>query len=254
MTPESVNAYFTPLDNLLYLFVVLVVMTSWSQWKWANVCKHNVQVLVVRSDGHGDFELAPQSGGCVSLLNKEAGTARLWPINELSTIDVPYPGIGFIPAFMQKQIRMVVVDEKDWEPLINRGPCLSMVASPDVKERLTILRDATSDQGLARALDELIGDVATAPTREMIANPAVLGNLMVEKITEAVLTVNKEVIDSLSSVTRQLGKLVSPTQLYLVGGAILAVLLFLIWQVVPMIGEMAEQVDAMSKQIGIPSK
>lgn len=182
MTPEAINAYFTPLDYILYMMALLVGMVTYYQWKWAQVCKHNVLVLVQKSDGHGDFELAPQDGGSVSLKNRANNTTRLWPINELATIDVPYPGVGFVPNFLQKQIRMVIVSETDWEPLTNRSP-----------------------------------------NHEMIASPAFLGNLMHEKITEAVITVNKEMLDSIANVTKRLGKMVSPV-MFFVGIGIVAII------------------------------
>ena len=148
ITPEAVNAYFTPLDYILYLFAVFVIMVVAYQWKWTQTSKKNVLVLVVHSDGSSHYELAKKKGASVELKDIEKKTTKLWPINKLSTIDVLYPGVGFVPAFLQKQIRMTIVDEDDWEPLVNRDP-----------------------------------------DRKMIASPAVLGNLMNEKITEAVITV-----------------------------------------------------------------
>lgn len=213
MTVEAINAYFTPLDYFFYLMTLLVIMVVYYQWKWSKVCKNNVLILVQRSDGHGDYELAPQDGGSVTIGKDDK--ARTWPINELATIDVPYPGVGFIPRFMQKQIRMVVVAETDWEPITNRSP-----------------------------------------DREMIASPAFLANLIHEKITAAVITINKEMWDSLTTLTQKLNKILSPTVFYIGIGLTLAAIGFLAYQIIPamtVISEMGAKLDAISRALGVIS-
>tara|TARA_Y100000310_G_scaffold166912_2_gene166629 strand:+ start:7338 stop:8015 length:678 start_codon:yes stop_codon:yes gene_type:complete len=213
MTPEAVNAYFTPLDYGLYLLAVFFIMVILLQWKWTKVCRNNVLVLVVKSDGSADQVLAPKEGGSVTLRSPKSNTTRLWPINKLSSIDMTYPGVGFVPDFMQKKIKMVIVDEDDWEALINRNP-----------------------------------------NKEMIASPAVLGNLMHEKITEAVITVNKEMMDSLAGLIKRMNNMVNPVIVYVGLGLIGALMAYLIFQVIPGMEEMAENVTLMTDRVGVIQK
>lgn len=221
---DTVNSYFTPFHYAAYLGAILVAMIVYYQWKWSKTCQTSTLVLIRKADGHADYELAPQEGGSVSLKNPHSGTTKMWPINELATLDVPYPGVGFIPRFMQKTIRMVLVDEADWEPLLNRSPHRTRVASPDVVEFLeglaTDLQATPENADSVQRILDLIDTLATIPTREMIASPAVLGNLMHEKITEAVITVNKEMLDSVTNLVRRLGRILSSTHFWIGIGAL----------------------------------
>ena len=252
MTPEAVNSWFTPFHYIVYLGVPFVSMVVYYQWKWAKVCKESVLVLIQKADGHGDFQLAPQEGGSVSLKNLKSNTIRLWPINELVTIDVPYPGVGFVPAFLQKTIRMVLVSESDWEPLTNRGAYREKIASPDIVTFLTKLAEDNPKSG--EEIRELVSEISIAPTKELIASPAVLGNLMHEKITEAVITVNKEMLDSISGLVKRLTKLVNPTVVYIGLGLTVIVLLFLVVQILPaveQIGELSSKIDLIYRALGV---
>ena len=251
----TVNSIFTPVNYVIFLILLVIGMIMYYQWRWGKTCRENVQVVVVRSDGHGDYELAPQSGGSVTLKNPRNNTVRMWPINRLATIDVPYPGAGLVPSFLQKTIRQVVVDEEDWEPLLNRSPHREKVASPDVVNMIRLLVEEVDGQKnpeLVERAIQLTEDISTAPTREMIASPAVLGNLMHEKITEAVITVNKEMLDSVSSLMKRLGKLVSPTMFYIGTGAILVLLVIMAFMTIPKMGQIVDDLDTVKQAIGIP--
>ena len=210
MSVDAVNAYFTPLDYAMYLGAIFVGMVVYYMWRWSKTCRENVLVLVQKADGHGAFELAAQAGGSVSLKNPGSNTTRMWPINELATIDVPYPGVGFVPQFLQKTIRMVIVSETDWEPLTNRSP-----------------------------------------NKDIIASPAVLGNLMHEKITEAVITVNKEMMESISGLVKRLNNLVNPMVVYIGLGLAVVLMLYMTFQVVPAVGEITDKLNAISNALGV---
>jgi hypothetical protein len=216
----KINSYFTPGNLIIGLIVILVGTLLYYQWRWGKTCAENVQVLVVKSDGHGDYQLAPQQGGSVTLKNPNNDTTRLWPINKLSTIDVPYPGDGFVPGFLQKSIRQVVVDEEDWEPLLNRSPYKDKVASPDVVQFLQDLAVRVNDEEMGLELTQYAEELSPSPTREMIASPAVLGNLINEKVTEAVITVNKETLDTLTALTRKIGNILSANTFYICIGIV----------------------------------
>jgi hypothetical protein len=245
MTPEAVNAWFTPQMYILYLGSLFVGMIFYYQWKWAQVCKHSVLVLIQKCDGHGDFELAPQEGGSVSIRNHSSNATRLWPINELATIDVPYPGVGFIPAFLQKQIRMVIVSEEDWEPMTNRSPNMQNTASPDVIDILKDISERIKDEKISSFLTKYVSGLKSASTKEMIASPAVLGNLMHEKITEAVITVNKEMLDSLAGLTRRFKGIISPTAFYVCMGILAIISVFSVYEGL----QMASKLDSTMAEI-----
>lgn len=251
MGAEAVNSWFTPFHYIVYLGVPFVMMIAYLQWRWAKTCKENIQVLVAEQGGGGSFQLAPKTGGEVSLKNPNNNSIRTWPINELSSIDVLYPGVGFVPAFMQKTIRMVIVNEGDWEPMLNRSPHKKRIASPDIVD---FLKSITESDSVPIALKNKIllitGEISTGPTREMIASPAVLGNLINERITEAVMTINKEVMDSLSGVIRKMSKLVNPTIVYIGLGLIAILLVYVVFQMTQ-IGDMIDGVERIQQALGV---
>jgi hypothetical protein len=222
-TAATVSSYFDAFHFIVYLFFVLVGMIVYYQWKWTNDLKKNIRLLIVRAGGGGSFDLAPIDGGSVTVTNPDTGLSRTWPVNELATIDVPYPGDAFIPMIFQKRIRMAIVSEEDWEPLLNRSPHHTRVASPDVIQSLeeiaqNVLQIFADKPEVAQAMaDEirgLVDDTYTGPTREMIASPAVLGNLKKESVTAALATINKEVFDKLDGLFKRLNTMINPTIVY----------------------------------------
>lgn len=214
--------FFQPWHYIFYLAIIFMIMVVYYQFRWAKTCSNNIQVLVAQRGGGGEFILSPKVGGEVSIKNPHTDTIRTWPVNELATIDVSYPGVGFVPKFMQKTIRLAIVNEGDWEPMLNRSPHMKNVASPDVAVLLADLKEHTEDPVLKDRLETTLKNISTGPTREMIASPAVLGNLIYEKITEAVIAVNKEVLDQFAGLTKKLDKMVSPTVFYIGIGLVLA--------------------------------
>lgn len=248
--------YFQPWHIGLYLFVVFVVMVVYYQWRWANISKNNIQVLVAKAGGGGDFVLSPKIGSEVAIKNPHNDTVRMWPINELATIEIPYPGVGFVPAFLQKTIRLVIVNEGDWEPMLNRSRHSEKVASPDVCKLLEeIAEDA--EEGVRKKITKLVGSLSTSPTREMIASPAVLGNLMHEKITEAVITVNKEMLDQVAGLMNKLSKVLSPLHFYIGIGVVIGILVFIAFQIMPALssieelGDVSDKLDAIMRSLGL---
>jgi len=204
--------WFTTPMMLIYLVIIFFFGIAYLQWKWSRTANNNVLVLVKRTDGHGDYVLVPQKGGTVAMKEKQGNTIRMWPINEMATIDVPYPGIGLVPLFLQKKIRMTIVDEEDWEPMLNRR----------IDQRL-------------------------------IASPAVLGNLIHEKITEAVITVNKEMMDNLNALMRKMGARINPMIVYVGIGLVLVLLGYIIIQVLPALEDTgtAEQLEKIMDALGV---
>lgn len=250
---QIVNQWFTPFHYFVYLGTVMVVMVGFYQWLWARTCKNNIQVLVAQMGGGGRFVLSPKTGGQVSILNQTTGVTRIWPINELATIEIPYPGVGFVPAFMQKTIRLAIVSEGDWEPLLNRSPHKLKVASPDLVEALRLIANS-AEASTKKAISELLEGVATSPTREMIASPAVLGNLMEEKISELAVTVAKDIINPLQDAIKKLGQRLNPTIVYAGLGLIMILVGFLLVQLLPgqeTITQMGNDINQIKQALGI---
>ena len=209
MTGADIQAaYFSPFHFILYLVIILVAMIIYYQWQWSKRCGTSVRVLVVQPGGDTETEYAPKSGNYVALPVPESNTVRLWPINKLSTIDMLYPGDGFIPRFLQKKIKTVIVDSEDWEPMLNRGSYSRNVASPDV---VSAIRDLADDYTEAKDdLMSLADSLSTAPTRDMVASPAVLGNIMKEKVSELAVTISRETFDKMEGFYRKLDRLHNP--------------------------------------------
>ena len=228
---EVTAAYFTPFHYILYLSLVLAISIAYYQWAWTKKCSHFVKVLVVKPDGSTDTEYAPKSGGYVTLKSRDNNTTRLWPINKLSAIEELYPGDGFIPEFLQKKIKTVIVDDEDWEPLLNRGSYTAKVASPDVVRALRDLADKYPKA--AEDITELADSLSTAPTRDMVASPAVLGNVMKEKVSEMAVTISKDTFDRLEGIARRLDRIPNAIILYAGLGLICILLAVVLVKVFP---------------------
>ena len=253
MTPEEVNAWFTPFHYAVYLGVPFISMIVYFQWRWAKTCKNYIQVLLAQQGGGGNFSLAPKAGGEVSIKNPTTNTIRMWPVNELTTIDVLYPGVGFVPAFLQKTIRMAIVSEGDWEPLLNRSPHMLKVASPDLVKEFLKIAEGTDDK-TKNAIKELLDGVSTSPTREMIASPAVLGNLIQEKITELAVTVAKDIMNPLTEAVKKMGQRINPWIVYVGLGLSVLLLAFMIYKLMPVLAgmeDMANGVNLIKQSLGV---
>lgn len=127
------------------IFAIFVMMVSYYQWRWHNKVDHFVKVIVRESDGSSTTDYAPKSGTSVTLTDPKTGLSKTWPFTDVCTIEMLYPGDGFIPVFLQKKIRTLIVDANDWEPLLNRGSYSEGVASPDVKEQVHDLAELLQD-------------------------------------------------------------------------------------------------------------
>jgi hypothetical protein len=254
MTGAEVQAnYFSPLNYFLYMFVIFALMIAYYQWKWHKTAKECVKLVIIQPDGSSDVDYVKKEGITVSITNKETGTSKMWPITSLSTFDMLYPGDGFIPKFLQKKIRTTIVDGTDWEPLINRGQYSDNVASPDVRAFIRSLADDIPDKKdyLNNYADELV----TAPTREMIASPAVLGNIAKEKISELAVTIAKDIVNPLNEAIKKLGQQLNPMIVYIGFGLILVALVYLIIQTANSDStKVMEQLDAIQKALGIAPK
>ena len=245
---------------LFYLGVPFVIMVFYFQWRWAKTCDNNIRVLIAEKGGGARWMLAPKEGGKVTIHNTDTDEDRVWPVNELATIDVLYPGVGFVPAFMQKSIRLAILNEGDWEPLLNRSPHRQKIASPDVVNFIRALgkrSDATAKT--KEAIESFLNGVSTGPTREMVADPATLGNLMRSVVLKALATVSNDLMDALKSINTRLARFagLNATIIYIGLGLILILNAFAIYQlmqVAPSLAEASEiapKIDAIQKALGI---
>jgi len=237
----------------LFLGIPLILGIFVAQWKWARTCDRNIQVLVAQKGGGGKYELAPKAGGEVSIINPVTREARTWPINELATIDVPYPGLGFLPRFLQKSIRLAIVNEGDWEPMLNRSPHQEKVASPDVIEFMRAVAQSSTVE-IKKEIDEFLAGISSGSTRELIADPATLGALRQNTILKALATISDDLLDNIKSLKSQLSRIagINPTIIYLGLFVIGALVIFLVYQTIQMdLGSIAEQVKAIYKSLGI---
>jgi len=239
------DKWASPVAYGFYLGAIFVLMVLYYEWAWTRKCRNFVRVLVVKHDGTTETEYAPKQGAYVSLKQKDSATLKLWPINELATVEMLYPGDGFIPDFLQKKIRMVIVSEADWEPLLNRGAYNELVASPDVVEKLKLLAEymKTNDADLANEIDTYADTLTTAPTRDMIASPALLGNLVKEKVSEMVVAIASESLDKLDNIIRKLEKVPNAWVLYIMVGAAVLFSLIAMIKVLTISGGGAHQME-----------
>lgn len=239
----------------LFLGIPFIILVFVAQWHWAKTCDRNIQVLIAQRGGGGAYRLAPKDGGVVSIENPETKEVRSWPINELATIDVPYPGLGFLPRWMQKSIRLAIVNEGDWEPMLNRSPHRKKIASPDV---VLFLQDvADSNPNLAESVNKFLDGISTGPTREMVADPSTFGSLMRSTVMKALATVGDDVMEMMKGLRAQLARAagLNPTYVYLLLllNAILAG--FLVYQVMQMgnadVSTLIDKVNSIQKALGV---
>ncbi len=255
--PEIQDTYFSPFMFFIYMVIVFVGMIIYYQWVWNKKSTAFIKVLIVKPDGTTDTEYAPKQGGYVALKVANSDTTRLWPISKLSAIEMLYPGDGFIPVFLQKKIKTVIVDAEDWEPLLNRGSYSKRVASPDVVDYLRDL--AEQHPNVSAQLTDLADSLSTAPTRDMVASPSVLGNLLSEKISEMAISLSKDSFDKLEGVIKRLDKLPNAIVIYIGLGAILVMGIITIAVLAANTGgikdvkELSDGINAIQQALGITS-
>ncbi len=232
---------------LLFLGLPLFPMIFFFQWQWAKTCRTKIRVLVAEKGGGGRWEYANKDGGFIEIKTHD-GESRMWPVNELATIDVPYPGVGWVPLFLQKQIRLAFVNEGDMEPLLNRSPHRNKIASPDVMDY--IRQNMVDAEGnLSDEVKHYLDGLSTGPTREVIADPAALGALQRSGVLQALASVSDDIMKALNGVSAQLTRVAGPKANIVYVGLAMAILLtgygiFLIMQMTPL---NAELIAAMEK-------
>lgn len=104
----------------------------------------------------------------------------------------------------------------------------------------------------------LADSLKTAPTREMIASPAVLGNIAKEKVSELAVTVARDIMNPLQEALKRLGRQVSPIVVYIGLGLIAALLVYVVVQVKTLVdvgpidvAKMADDVAKIKASLGV---
>ena len=239
----------------LFIGIPFLILIFIMQWRWAKVCAHNIRILVVQKSGGGRWELAPKEGGSISIRNPVDDSIRIWPINELSTIDVLYPGVGWMPEFLQKQIRLAIVNEGDWEPMLNRSPHRENILSPDVAIFLkrALKEGKITDPSIKMGLEKILSKASTGPSREMIADPAILGSLMQSSVMKALATVSNDFLDVMKALNAKMGKVIGPNPIVVYIGLGLLVILqvFTMFKVLPMADTTTHDLGLIKQSLGI---
>lgn len=216
----------------LYLGVPFIFLIFYLQWKWAKDCNNFIRVLVAQRAGGGAWAMAPKGSDTITITSGVDKTTREWPINELATIDVLYPGVGFIPSFMQKTIRLAIVNEGDMEPVLNRSPHRERIASPDVIGFMESVA-ARSDDPIKTEIIALVKTLATGPTRELVADPAILGALRKSSALKALATMGDDLLDTLKTINAKLTRIMGPhpTVVYIGLGLIAILVVYLVFKI-----------------------
>jgi hypothetical protein len=88
----------------------------------------------------------------------------------------------------------------------------------------------------------------------MIASPAVFGNLILEKVSEALLTVNKETLDLLNGLIKRMDNVVSSQKLYICTALIVASVVgvgYLTYQQSAKVEDITKEIQLIENALGI---
>ena len=207
----------------LFLGIPMILSIFFLQYRWSKKADKNIRTLTALKSGGGQWGYAPKEGGEVTLYDKTTDTYKTWAVNELTTIEIDYPGVGFVPSWMQKKIRLACFNEGDAEPLLNRSIHRNNIASPDVIE--FIKRIAEENPEMAESINEYASGLTTAPTRMPVIDPATWGSLKQASALKALSTVSNELMDTLKAITIRLNRIGNFNATYIYIGLILCVIL-----------------------------
>lgn len=237
----------------LFLGIPMILSIFFLQYKWAKKADKNIRTLTALKSGGGEWGYAAKEGGQVTLYDKETDTHKTWLVNELTTIEIDYPGVGFVPSWMQKKIRLALLNEGDAEPLLNRSIHRDNIASPDVIE--FIKRIGEENPEIAESINEYASGLTTAPTRMPVIDPATLGSLKQASALKALSTVSNELMETLKGITIRLNRIgnFNSTYIYVLLGLNIVLTGFAIYMA--MQGgadvDLIDKVDRIAESLGI---
>lgn len=239
----------------IYLGIPTVILIFVGMYMAERVCRRKNKVIYVREDGDTDVEYVDKEGGQVRVTNPVTKVDRLWPITHLSTIGQPYPDLGILPRFLTREIRTVIVVEGDIEPLLNRSPHRDNVVSPNVMEILKKLKerdDCTKD--IQSTLQEILDNVVTGPTRDLVARPEWAGALERSSVLKALASVGDTLLDELTRMRNQLARFTGLNATYIYIGLALSIILngiLLYFVIQPAGGTEVEMLQKIMDSLGI---
>ncbi len=207
----------------LFLGIPMILSVFFLQYKWAKKANKYIRTLTALKSGGGQWGYAPKEGGEISLYDKETDTFKTWAVNELTTIEIDYPGVGFVPSWMQKKIRLALLNEGDAEPLLNRSIHRDNIASPDVIEFMKRLAEGSPE--LSEVITEYVSGLTTVPTRMPVIDPAIWGSLKQASALKALSTVSNDLMETLKSITIRLNRIGNFNATYIYIGLILCIIL-----------------------------
>lgn len=208
----------------LFMGVPAIIIAIYAQYSWWKTCTTKIKVLEVKNAGGSKVSYVAREGSDVTIENKDMGITKTWPINQLATIPMPYPELGILPRWLQREIQTVILHEGDIEPLLNRSPHREKIMSPDMVKVLLSIADKC-DEDVRSELTKLVSNVSTGPTRELIANPAIMGDLKASGVMKALATVSNDLLEALKNINKRLSMFVSLNPTYVYIGLALAVIL-----------------------------
>ena len=243
----------------LYLGIPFVLFIFFGMYTWEKTCRKKIRVWLIKAGGGVESVYVAKEGGDVTIPNPATGVTRTWPISALATIPTPYPELGILPRFLQREIQTAILNEGDWEPVLNRNPHRDKIMSPDAAKFMLGVADSIRDKhpDIADSITEFLGGISTGPTREMIGDPAVLGALKVSSVMRALATVSDDLLEALKGIRNQLARFagLNATYVYIGLGLIIVLLGFNLYFTIQAgqadVAELAEKVESIRNALGI---
>jgi len=126
--------------------------------------------------------------------------------------------------------------------------------SPDVVSEIEYIMEDIKDENVIRQFKELLDGVSTGPSRELIASPALLGNTVMERVSEVAITVVKDVMDPITNIIKRLNDLVTPKMFYVGIGAVLVAIAastYFSYSLTANTTGLAEQIATIQQSLGL---
>jgi len=218
------------LNALLYMGPLAIIGGLICMFLWERTCRTKLKVLLIKTAGGTDTYYVIKEGSDVTLSNPSTGWSGTWPISSLATIPQPYPDlVGLLPRFLQREIQLAIFIEGDIEPLMNRSAHRDNVASPNVVNALQDMKALLLENGMGadmiKSVDNILGNTATGPTRELIAAPDWVGSLRKSTALKALASVSDDLMEALKQIRNQLARFAGLNSTFVYAGLGLIIVL-----------------------------
>ena len=258
----TINVTQGLLNALIFMGPLAVIACLVAMYFWERTCRTKIKVILVKTAAGTDTYYADKEGDSVTLSNPKTGWTGTWPINDMATIPLPYPDLaGLLPRFLQREIQTAIFVEGDMEPLLNRSAHRYNVASPNVvnalQDAMAMLPDSAEGVKMTEQINDLLQNMATGPTRELVASPDWLGSLRKSTALKALASVSDDLMEALKQIRNQLARFsgLNSTYVYLGLGLIIVLLGFNLYYTLQGgqadVSDMKAKVDAIYNALGI---